>query len=102
MVLFPAFAALAPRRDGATVEDYRAWLIRVSQHEFADELVASCVARHLCVRIIIVPYTPPLAAARWCIAEYPSAEMRAALGIHDSTRLVLGNNDVHYVWVRPL
>ena len=101
MLLFPAFAALTPGALAPTVETYRDWLKRVAQHEFADELVASCVARHLRVILTLVPYSPPSASRAWCIVEYPSAQMRADLGIEEASRVVLGNNDVHYVWLVP-
>ena len=74
---------------------------RLERSEFADELVASCVARHLRIILTIVPYTPPSAAGQWCIAEYPSDLVRESRGIPETARIVLGNDDVHYVWLSP-
>ena len=99
MRLFPAFAALTPGVVAPSVENYRDWLSRVAQREFADELVASCVARHLHVRLIIVPYSPPTARHPWTIAEYPAAHVCGDLGIDEAARVVLGNNNLHYVWL---
>ena len=100
-LLFPAFAALTSGSNASRMENYRNWVRRVGQDGFADELVASCVARHLHVRLIIVPYSPPTAMRPWSIVELPCAEHCGVLGIDEATRVVLGNDNIHYVWLAP-
>ena len=100
-LLSPSFAALPSRPNAPSMDNYRNWVRHVGQDGFADEQVASCVARHLHVRLIIVPYSPPTARRPWSIAEYPCAEHCGVLGIDEATRVVLGNDNIHYVWLAP-
>ena len=44
---------------------------------------------------------PPDARQPWKIQEHPDVELRQHLGIRDDRRLVLGNKDRHYVWLKP-
>ena len=96
----PAFAALTPTDRRATVQDYKTWLSRVARNEFADEIIMAAVAQHLRLWIVVVPYTPPTAPRKWAITEYPHATMRERIGINHRPKVYLGNNDVHYVWLR--
>ena len=83
----------------ATVQNYKTWLSRVAVDEFADEIIMAAVALHLRLWIIVVPFTPATARGEWAITEYPHESVRAQLGIDVHRRVVLGNNDVHYVWL---
>ena len=96
----PAFAALTPCPRGATLQDYKSWLARVAQNEFADEIIMAAVAQHLRLWIVVVPYTPSTAPREWTITEYPDSTTRGLLGIDGRRKVYLGNNDVHYVWLR--
>ena len=98
----PAFAALTPADRRATVEDYKSWLSRVAVDEFADEIFLAAVALHLRLWIVVVPYTPTTAPHEWAITEYPHATMSKRLGIDHKRKVYIGNNDVHYVWLRPV
>ncbi len=41
------FAALTPGTRGPTLPDYKSWLARVAQNEFADEIIMAAVALRL-------------------------------------------------------
>ena len=66
---------------------------RLAKKEYADELVVLAVASELSIRIICVPYTPVAAPQPWAISTY------AAHNAVESPSVVLGNNDVHYMWL---
>ena len=88
---FPAYAALTCRKSGApSLGDYKKWVRRVAFSEFADELIVAAAAAELCIKITVVPYTPPDAATPWKITEY---------GVASRGHVYLGNDDVHYVWL---
>ena len=94
LVWFPALAALTPLAASRTLADYRRWVARVAEHEYADELVVAAVAKEMHVRIIVVPYTPRAAQDKWSLSQYE--------GDDSNTRTIyLGNDDVHYVWLAP-
>ena len=97
MATFPAFAALAPNGRPMEVKDYHHWLGRVATQEFADELVVATVASQLRVEIIIVPHTPLDAIRKWSITTYKPPTIDNAQG----RRIILGNNDVHFVLIVP-
>ena len=44
LVWFPAFAALTPLARSRTLTDYRRWVARIAENEYADELVVVAVA----------------------------------------------------------
>ena len=47
-IWLPAYAALTPAMHrGASAADFKAWVDRVDEHEFADEIVMVAVAIHL-------------------------------------------------------
>ena len=60
-------------------------------------LVVLAVALELSIRIVVVPYTPATALAPWAIPTY--GRIGAS---QDATRTIyLGNDDVHYVYLKP-
>jgi len=71
---------------------------RLSKNEYADELVVAAVAMELKIKIVCVPYTPPTAGGAWSISQYqpPNTDLPG-----DQT-VVLGNNDVRYMWLAKL
>jgi hypothetical protein len=89
----PAFAALDSRSARRGLQHYKEWVQRLADREFADELVILAVTLELNVRIVCVPYTLPGAARPWAISNY--APPTAPLG----NEIVLGNNDIHYMWL---
>jgi len=98
-IAFAALQASAPDSQGATTESYNRWLDKVSVNEFADELILAATAEYLKLCIVIVPYTPPTAESQWAISEHPCTEARQEQNIDETRMIVLGNNDVHYVWL---
>ena len=68
---------------------------RLGQNEYADELVILAVAMELNVRIVCVPHTPQDAPQPWAISTYSNTEVMTQ---NDCT-ILLGNNDVHYMWL---
>ena len=96
----PAFAALTPAARAVTPRDYKTWLARVAVNEFEDEIIMAAVAMHLRIWVVVVPFTPATAPREWVITEYPHATVRERPGIDHTRRVFLGNNDVHYVWLR--
>ena len=94
-LLLPAFAALDTRRGSvATIESFKQWLNRVATREFADELVLLAVALHLRLWIVALP-----AKANWAVTEYPHHAKRREINIRENRRILLGNNNFHYVHV---
>ena len=91
--LFPAFAALDCASDSRQVHDYKHWVRRLADEEFADELVLVAVVLELKIRIVTIPYTPSDSAHQWRISTY-GVELEGGI-----IELVLGNNDVHYMWI---
>ena len=91
---FPAFAALTPTARSRTLTDYRRWVTRIGQSEYADELVVAAVAKEMQVRIVVVPYTPRTAGDPWALSQYER-------DLSDERTIYLGNDDVHYVWLAP-
>ena len=83
---FPWFARVSGAGGGATYAEYEQWLGRVRSHEFADACHALHLARMLRLWISILP-----PAATDVVSEFNPH------GVGDSRRVVLGNNDVHYV-----
>jgi len=98
-IAFAASQASAPASQGATTESCNRWLDKVSVNEFADELILAATAGYLKLCIVIVPYTPPTAESQWAISEHPCTEARQEQNIDETRMIVLGNNDVHYVWL---
>ena len=96
---FAALQASAPGSQSATNEQYHRWLDKVSVNEFADELILAATAEYLKLFIVVVPYTPPDAAGQWAISGHPYKEARQAQNMDETRMIVLGNNDVHYVWL---
>ncbi len=60
--------------------------------EYADELIVLATAQALHVEIVCVPHTPESASGPWAISTYRPR------GGQPHPR-VLGNNDVHYMWL---
>ena len=91
-------AALTPNSE-ASIPDYKRWIARVGEHEFADEIILAAVAQHVRVWVVVIPFTPPSAPTQWQIVDHPGEHFRNEVGIAEPRRLVLGNNDIHYVWL---
>ena len=68
----------------------------VATGEFADELILAAAAKRLGICITTMPHTPAGNAA-WAIAQHPVQEEWQSHGITEE--IVMGNNDVHYVWL---
>ena len=96
----PAFASMQRLgRHGAasSLADYKRWLVRVSEREFADELVLAATAELLRVCSVTIPFTPPSSSVPWAISEHPCADRRHELNFSDQQQILLGNDDIHYV-----
>ncbi len=78
-------------------DSYKKWVESLATKEYADELVLLAVTIELRVRIVCIPYTPSNAARPWYISTYEPVE--CALPPQQS--IIMGNNDVHYVWLAP-
>jgi hypothetical protein len=94
-MLFPAFAALDSQSDRRQLQQYKAWVKKLASKEYADELVLLATAHTLQVEIVCVPFTPEAANAPWAISTY--RPQGGQLLVHP--RIMLGNNDVHYMWL---
>ena len=93
--IYRAFAYIAGGT-AATETGYANWVQRLAQNEFADELVVVAVALEFSIRIVVIPYTPEQATQPWAIPSYGPPGVP-----QDGSRTVyLGNNDVHYVYLR--
>ena len=96
-MLFPAFAALDHGRVSRELRHYKAWVNKLATQEYADELVVLATARELGIEVVCVPFTPESSPRPWAISTYSPP---ASHGVH-SPRIVLGNNDVHFMWLSP-
>jgi hypothetical protein len=94
-MLYPAFAALDSQGDRRQLHHYKAWVKKLASKEYADELVVLATAQTLQVEIVCVPYTPDAATVPWVISTY--RPLGGQLVVHP--QVVLGNNDVHYMWL---
>ena len=92
-MIFPAFAALDSQSDRRQLHHYKSWVNKLASKEYADELVVLATAQALHVEIVCVPYTPESAMAPWVISTYKPR------GGEQHPRVLLGNNDVHYMWL---
>jgi hypothetical protein len=84
----PAFAQLQHE-----FSDYKAWVNKVGTHEFADELILAATADMLQLDLVVVPYTPAGSASQWV----PWWSQHSSQEPVNNNRIVLGNDDVHYV-----
>ena len=66
------------------------WVARVGEDEYADELFLAALSACMQLQIVAVPYTPRH-KQQWQITRYGNREW---------PRIVLGNNNVHYVWLK--
>ena len=90
----PAFAYLQQEHDfSASFSDYVHWVRRVADCEYADELVLSATAEMLKVELSVLPYTPPGAKSQWAVWNSQNSQQLEL----ESNRILLGNDDVHYV-----
>ena len=94
--IYQAFAALGVGGPPQTLQCYKCRVAKLASNEFADELVVLATAMELNVRIVRVPYTPP-ARMSWQISRYPLEGVDVISG----ATIYLGNDNVHYVWLRP-
>jgi len=77
----------------ASFSDYKAWVNNVSTHEFADELILAATADMLQLDLVVVPYTPAGSASQWV----PWWSQHSSQDPVNNNRIVLGNDEVHYV-----
>ena len=90
----PAFAHLQQQQDcSASFSDCITWVRKVSTHEFADELILAATADMLQLDLVVVPYTPPGSTSQWM----PWWSQHSSQEQSNHNRIVLGNDDVHYV-----
>ena len=90
----PAFAQLQHEQEcSASFSDYKTWVNKVSTHEFADELILAAAADMLQLDLVVVPYTPAGSASQWV----PWWSQHSSQEPVNNNRIVLGNDDVHYV-----
>ena len=90
----PAFAQLQHEQEcSASFSDYKTWVNKVSTHEFADELILAATADMLQLDLVVVPYTPAGSASQWV----PWWSQHSSQEPVNNNRIVLGNDDVHYV-----
>jgi hypothetical protein len=82
-------AKLLPIPQGANAGDYGRHLAALRTRDFADHLTLIEIAERLRVCIMIIPSRPD-----WNVATIDPA------GVGEARRIFLGNNDVHYVWLR--
>ena len=95
--IYGAFAILGVGKARRTELLYAQWVEKLATKEYADELVLLAVALELSIRIVIIPYTPASASRPWAIPTYGSTG-----GAPDAGRTIyLGNNDVHFVYLKP-
>ena len=95
--IYQAFALLGRHRARRTEELDAHWVQKLASTEYADELVVLAVAVELSIRIVIIPYTPEDALAHWAIPTYGSTGAAPDAG----RTIYLGNNDIHYVYLKP-
>ena len=103
--MFPAYAALSTpvrQRIGKyktstdQMQQYKTWVSRCGEREFADELLVAAAAVELGITIVVIPHTPaeqPL----WKVTTYNARDHVVADESINSRKIYLGNNDVHYV-----
>ena len=95
--IYAAFASLAVRGPARTEQLYARWVANLALKEYADELVVVAVALELSIRNVVVRHTPDWANHPWAIPSYgPRGASQDA-----SRTIYLGNNDVHYVYLKP-
>jgi len=95
--IYAAFALLESNGVQRTELLYERWVQKLATKEYADELVVLAVALELSIRIVIIPYTPESASSPWAIPTYGSTAAAPDAG----RTIYLGNNDVHYVYLKP-
>ena len=95
--IYAAFALLESNGVQRTELLYERWVQKLATKEYADELVVLAVALELSIRIVIIPYTPESALRPWAIPTYGST----GVAQDSRTTIYLGNNDVHYVYLKP-
>ena len=94
----PYFAHLgglinAPDGGGASLAQYLAHVQGLRSNVFADQINLQQVAEAFAVDLQVIPKTPSGAPREWAITTITSP---------GSTRtILLGNDDLHYVWLRP-
>ena len=93
------YAATTPAGAAAPEDSYRTWIQRVGQREFADEIIMAAVALMLELHFVCIPHTPETSQRDWKVREHPGQAARGQLGLDQTRTVVLGNNDVHYVWL---
>ena len=91
--LFPAFASIDSNSERRQMQHYKTWVQRLANREFADELVILAVTLELNIRIVCIPHTRSGAVRPWAISTYSPPNAPAG------NEIVLGNNDVHYMWL---
>ena len=78
-----------------TIATYKAWVERLSQRKYAEELVVVAAAMEFGIRIVCVPFILLQAPQPWSVSTYPNADTMA----ESACTILLGKNDVHYMWL---
>ena len=89
----PFFAQLvgnvnSPEGNGVAVQQYREHVAALRVHAFADQINLVQIASMLRIRIVVIPERP----------DWPIQRVSATA----TNLIILGNNDSHYVWLKPL
>ena len=68
--IYYAFAGLGTRGPECTEQMHDHWVQKLATRVYADEWVVLCVALELSIRIMIIPYNPPVAIGQWAVSSY--------------------------------
>jgi hypothetical protein len=95
------YAATTPLEAAeSSYEHYRQWIMSVFCREFADELIVAALASVLDVWICCVPFSP--GDDQWAVTHYAGVEGSGNRELGCRRRVVLGNDNVHYVSLLPI
>ena len=94
--IYAAFGSLGADSDVRNLMTYKNWVKKLATREYADELVVVACALEFRVRIVCIPYTPVGQPSPWKTSSYQPPGPQ----LHDDKTVFLGNNDVHYMWLR--
>ena len=87
--VLPYFAEMSGS-DSVTFDDYRRWVARLRNHEFADELVVAITAKKLRIPIVVVPSN-----ADWVLQTHPDISLHHQLRVESANPIYLGTCDCY-------